>query len=126
MENFDEDEVDFAIDLLSVYEYIPFNEFMFRLNDLLNELCENIPIGEKIIIFPYGKVGKSGTLVTYPLKNTDAFKKRKNDITMTHDYKYVSDPASFNHIVFLDDFIGSGKTFCKEFSKFNHQQRRIV
>lgn len=126
LENFDEDEVDFAIDLLSVYEYIPFNEFMFRLNDLLNELCENIPIGEKIIIFPYGKVGKSGTLVTYPLKNTDAFKKRENDITMTHDYKYVSDPASFNHIVFLDDFIGSGKTFCKEFSKPNYIQQWLI
>ncbi len=27
LENFDKDEVDLAIDLLSVYEYIPFNEF---------------------------------------------------------------------------------------------------
>ena len=28
LENFDEDEVGLAIDLLSVYEYIPFNELM--------------------------------------------------------------------------------------------------
>jgi hypothetical protein len=126
LENFDEDEVDLAIDLLSVYEYIPFNELMFRLNDLLNELYKNIPKGEKIIIFPYGKVGKSGTLVTYPLKNTNAFKKRENDILLTHDYKYVTHPASYNHIVFLDDFIGSGKTFCKEFSKPNDIQKWLT
>ena len=126
LENFDEAEVDLAIDLLSVYEYIPFNELMFRLNDLLNELYKNIPKGEKIIIFPYGKVGKSGTLVTYPLKNTNAFKKRENDILLTHDYKYVTHPASYNHIVFLDDFIGSGKTFCKEFSKPNDIQKWLT
>jgi hypothetical protein len=50
---------------------------MFRLNDLLNEIFKVILKGEKIIIFPYGKVGKSGALVTYPLKNTTAFKKKK-------------------------------------------------
>ena len=72
LENFEEDEVDLAIDLLSVYEYIPFNEFMFRLNDLLEQLLKNIPVDEKVIIFPYGKVGKSSTLVTYPLKKTKA------------------------------------------------------
>lgn len=126
LENFDEDEVDLAVDLLSVYEYIPFNELMFRFNDLLYELYKNIPKGEKILIFPYGKVGKSGTLVTYPLKNTIAFKKRENDIILTHDYENVINPASFNHIVFLDDFIGSGKTFCKEFSKPNYLQKWLT
>jgi hypothetical protein len=117
LENFDEDEVDLAIDLLSVYEYIPFNELMFRLNDLLSEILKKIPKGEKIIIFPYGKMGKSATLVTYPLKNTIAFKNRENDIEITKDYKFLENPELYNHIVFLDDFIGSGKTFCKEFSK---------
>lgn len=126
LENFDEDEVDLAIDLLSVYEYITFNEFMFRLNDLLFELFKNIPKGERIIIFPYGKVGKSGTLVTYPLKNTNAYKKREDDIVMTHDYQNVENPSSFNHIIFLDDFIGSGRTFCKEFSKPNDIQKWIA
>jgi len=117
LENFEEDEVDLAIDLLSVYEYIPFDEFMFRLNDLLKEILKGIPKGEKIIIFPYGKVGKSGTLVTYPLKNTTSFKGREKDILLTHDFINVENPKGFDHIIFLDDFIGSGKTFYKEFSK---------
>lgn len=125
LENFDEDEVDLAIDLLSVYEYIPFNEFMFRLNDLLFEILRGIPEGEKIIIFPYGKVGKSGTLVTYPLRNTDTFKKRENDILLTHDYENIKNPEEYNHFVFLDDFIGSGQTFCTEYSKTDYVKKWI-
>jgi hypothetical protein len=125
LENFEEDEVDLAIDLLSVYEYIPFNEFMFRLNDLLFEILKGIPAGEKIIIFPYGKVGKSGTLVTYPLKNTDAFKKRQNDIELTHDFENIKNPEEYNHFIFLDDFIGSGQTFCTEYSKVDYVKEWI-
>lgn len=125
LENFEEDEVDLAIDLLSVYEYIPFNEFMFRLNDLLFEILKGIPVDEKIIIFPYGKVGKSGTLVTYPLKNTDAFKKRQDDILMTHDYENIINPHEYNHFVFLDDFIGSGQTFCTEYSRPDYVKKWI-
>ena len=125
LENFEEYEVDLAIDLLSVYEYIPFNEFMFRLNDLLFEVLKTIPTGEKIIIFPYGKVGKSGTLVTYPLKNTDTFKKRQDDILLTHDYENIKNPEEYKHFVFLDDFIGSGQTFCAEYSKIDNVRNWI-
>ncbi len=125
LENFKENEIDLVIDLLSVYEYIPFNEFMFRLDDILKEIFKNIPKGEKIIIFPYGKVGKSGTLVTYPLKNTNAFKIREEDILLTHDYEYIENPTQYKHFIFLDDFIGSGKSFCKVYSKENSIQKWI-
>lgn len=126
LENFDDDiETQLALDLLSVYEYIPFNEFMFRLNDLLFEILNVIPKGEKIIIFPYGKVGKSGTLVTYPLKNTDTFKKREKDILLTHDYENIKNPEEYNHFIFLDDFIGSGQTFCTEYSKVDYVKKWI-
>ena len=125
LENFPENEIELAIDLLSVFEYIPFNEFMFRLNDLLEEILAGIPEGEKIIVFPYGKVGKSGTLVTYPLKNTTAFTKRKADILLTHDYENILTPEIYSHFIFLDDFIGSGKTFCTEYSKPNYIKQWI-
>lgn len=117
LENFQESEIELAIDLLSVFEYIPFNEFMSRLNELLFEILKDIPIGEKIIIFPYGKVGKSGTLVTYPLKNTTAYSRRKYDLLITHDLEMLEDIRDYNHIIFIDDFIGSGKTFIEEFIK---------
>lgn len=126
LENFEPDDVEIAIDLLRVFEYVPFNEFMFRLNDLLNELFKNIPKGEKIIIYPYGKLGKSGTLVTYPLKNTNAFKRRESDIVITKDLEFLKNPETYNHIIFLDDFIGSGKTFCKEFTKPDNIQQWLI
>lgn len=75
LENFEKDDIPLAIDLLRMMEYISFSEFMSRLDMLLRELFKQIPIGDKILIFPYGKIGKSGTLVTYPLRNTKAFKK---------------------------------------------------
>lgn len=117
LENFEENEVDLAIDLLSVFEYIPFNEFMFRLNHLLFEILKEIPSGEKIIIFPYGKVGKSGTLVTYPLKKTSSFKRRENNILLTHDLEKLETLHQYKNIIFIDDFIGSGNTFIEEYKK---------
>lgn len=126
LENFNEDEVDHALDLLRVFEYVPFNEFMLRLNDLLNELFKNIPKGEKILIYPYGKLGKSATLVTYPLKNTNAYKRREGDIEMNKDFQFLKNPEIYSHIIFLDDFVGSGKTFCKEFDKPNGIQQWII
>lgn len=117
LQNFEKNEVDLAIDLLSVYEYIPFNEFMVRLDDLLKEILSGIPKDDNIIIFPFGKVGKSGTLVTYPLRKTITFDERKDNILLTHDFKHIDNPSKYNRIIFLDDFIGSGKTFCMEYSK---------
>lgn len=125
LENFNPDEVELAIDLLNVFEYIPFNEFMYRLNDLLKKILDSIPDGEKIIILPYGKVGKSATLVTYPLKNTLEYKKRENDITLNHDYEKIKKPKQFNHVIFIDDFIGSGKTFYKEYTKKDEKGNSI-
>src|SRR5690606_9568478 len=74
----------------------------------------------------YGKVGKSGTLVTYPLSHTNTYKKREKEAKaklskdkkydhniITNDLKNIPNPNDFQHIIFLDDFIGSGKTFFK-------------
>ncbi|WP_410880490.1 hypothetical protein [Myroides sp. DW712] len=125
LENFEKDDVKYALDILSVIEYIPFTEFMYRLESLMKELFKKIPKHDMVIIFPYGKMGKSGTLVTYPLKNTKTFKSNENRILLTHDLKFIQNPTSFKHIIFLDDFIGSGNTFIKEFNK-NDIQNFII
>ena len=117
LENFEEKEIDSAIDLLSVFEYIPFNEFMFRIDGLLFEILKDIPKGQKILIFPYGKVGKSGTLVTYPLSHTNAYINRKDDILISHDIQFITDLHEYKTLIFIDDFIGSGQTFIEEYKK---------
>jgi len=105
LENFDDKDRDYAMDILRVFEYIPFSEFMSRLDSILKELLRHIPINEKIIIFPFGKLGKSGTLVTYPLRNTKAYYTRRLQICLTHDLKYINNPSTYKHIIFIDDFI---------------------
>ncbi|MNU18953.1 phosphoribosyltransferase-like protein [Chryseobacterium cheonjiense] len=135
LENFEENDVSHALDLLRIFEYIPFNEFMLRIDYLLKEIFKKIPKNERAIIYPYGKVGKSGTLVTYPLRNTIAYKNRqalaiKNKYIsrneeynlITHDFQMIKRPHDFQHIIFLDDFIGSGKTFIKEYSNSDLQK----
>ncbi|WP_437919682.1 phosphoribosyltransferase-like protein [Sphingobacterium sp. LRF_L2] len=131
LENFEKDEVEHMIDLLRVFEYIPFNEFMFRLDSLLNLIFKKFPnVEDRILIYPYGKVGKSGTLVTYPLRNTRAFKKRESDAKkmstlskkedyniITHDYEKITISEDVKCVIFLDDFVGSGNTFIEEYGK---------
>ncbi|MBA5791555.1 hypothetical protein H1R17_10050 [Flavobacterium sp. xlx-214] len=116
LENFDDEDRIHAMDILQVFEYVPFAEFMYRLDSHLKELLRLIPINDKIIIIPFGKVGKSGTLVTYPLRNTKAYKSRESQICLTHDLQNIEDPFTYKHIIFLDDFIGSGNTFLTEFT----------
>lgn len=135
LENFEVNEVEHMIDLLRIYEYIPFNEFMFRLNSLLGSIYKEFPnIEDRFLIYPFGKVGKSGTLVTYPLRNTKAYRQRESQIKkklklsknvdyniISHDYEKIRITDRVKYIVFLDDFVGSGDTFVKEFGKLDIQ-----
>lgn len=117
LENFNPEDVELAKDLLRVYEYITFDEFVYRLNDLLKTILDKIPKGEKIIIMPYGKIGKSGTFVTYPIKKTKEYSKREKDIVIEHDFLKFKRFRKYKYVIFIDDFIGSGKTFFKDYKK---------
>lgn len=111
LENFDKHEVDSMIDLLSVFEYISYNEFLARLDDLLTELLLKIPDREdEILIYPFGKFGKSGIFVTYPIAKTKAYQKRQHYIEISNDFKNLNF-SNIKHIIFLDDFVGTGNSF---------------
>lgn len=114
LENFEEKDIENAIDLLRIFEYISYDEILYRFNDLLEKLLTQIPDGEKILIMPYGKLGKSGTFITYPLMKTTAYQSRESDIKVSVNYEEESG-KNYSHIVFIDDFIGSGNTFLEEY-----------
>lgn len=117
LENFEEDEVDDAIEFLFFLEYIPFSELQSRIDELLSKIINELATAkQKILIVPYGKNGKSGTLMTYPLRNTTAFRKQGDNIAITFDIsKYsFSEPTI---LVLIDDFIGTGDTFIREYPK---------
>lgn len=114
LENFEEKDVENAIDILRLFEYISYDEMLYRFNALLEDLLNTIDEGEKILIMPYGKLGKSGTFVTYPVMKTPAYLKRERDINVSVNYENESGKG-YSHIIFIDDFIGSGDTFSEEY-----------
>lgn len=116
LENFKINEINYMLDLLSVFEYISYNEFLARMDDLLSELFSTIPKNDEILIFPFGKFGKSGIFVTYPIAKTKEYKKRKNLIEISQDVKNLK-LSSIKHIIFLDDFIGTGNSFIDSYNE---------
>lgn len=110
--------------LLKVFEYISYSELLYRFDLLFYEILKDIKKEDKILVILYGKLGKSSTFMSYPFTHTEAYKGftkdgRGNHIVIESDYKKIVEytPEHFKHIVFLDDFIGSGRTFDKECNK---------
>lgn len=116
LENFNENEIPIALNVLRYFEYIDSNELLLRLDYLLKELISNIGNSdEKVLFFPFAKYGKSSTLITYPLTHLDRFKKNEKRFVISNDLLKTCREHTIKHIVFIDDFVGSGGTFIKEF-----------
>lgn len=114
LENFFEQDVSMAINLLLALEYIPFAELQYRLNEQLEKALNAIPKCHNIIIIPYGKFGKSGTLMSYPVLKSSAFVNRSKKTTLTFDYANLKVKRN-SHIIFIDDFVGTGDSFVNSY-----------
>lgn len=118
LENFNADEIPIALNLLRYFEYIDSNELLLRLDHLLKELISNIGNNEEKVLFvPFAKYGKSSTLITYPLTHLDRYQKNKDRFIISNDVEKTINEMEIKHLVFIDDFVGSGDTFIKEFNK---------
>ncbi|WP_416442113.1 hypothetical protein ACH3O9_15800 [Leeuwenhoekiella sp. A16] len=117
LENFEEEDLKYAYDLLQVFEYVNFPEMQYRLEDLLKKIFSELQDDDKALVIPYGKFGKSGTLVTYPLSHSPFYKNLEHNgkITISKDLEKI-DVENYKCIILIDDFIGSGKTFCDEYT----------
>lgn len=117
-ENFEEKDLSLIYDILQVFEYITFSEMQYRLEDLLKSIFSELDENDNVLVIPFGKFGKSGTLVSYPLTHSDFYKKTEKEgrITISNDFKKY-DKVDITCVVLLDDFIGSGNTFCTDYVK---------
>lgn len=115
LENFEEEDQEHALKLLKFFEYVGFEEFISRLDYQMKAIIKEIPEEEKFIVYPFGLFGKSGTLTTYPLNKTKYFKGKNKRGLITNDIAKFRDNEEYKHIIFLDDFIGSGNSFLKEY-----------
>jgi len=102
LNNFEDADKKLALELL--YELI------YILDKQLSNCLKSINKNEKILIYPFGDLGKSSIHMYYPLKKTMSFEERKKDIELSNSIKDIS---QFQNIIYIDDFIGSGNSFKK-------------
>ena len=128
LNNFDASDRALASELLSRFEFITEKEF----NDIGNEALKTWVSAIKpqstdhIFLNPIGDFGKSGTLLTYYLRKTPFF----ISLTKTYDIRFLASERVLwqtikkkkfppgSHLVFYDDFGGTGKTVVKYVKKF--------
>lgn len=118
--NFEESEVDYALDFLFYLEYIPFSELQLRLNQQLDLLDKHFGKNKKYLLVPFAEYPKSNDIVMYLITKCTTYKRLANenriDITVDiENYTIKKDVV----LVYVDDFIGTGKSFNKWFKKNN-------
>lgn len=111
--NFTNDKYDQALSVLEKLEYFTENDIISLLNDRIKELIKRIQKGLIVYFVPIGDFGKSSYLVAYYLKKTTAFKdfairNTVHFVPSTESLKTMTLPNNKYHIVFYDDFLGSG------------------
>ena len=111
LSNFEKGETKKAIDFISnmtVYSTFEIEEI---LNQNFTEVIARLEKGERLIIHPVGKFGKSGSMVAYFFQKTNFFKTHKNRISLLASLDNLQLIPEIKYtLVLLDDFVGSGKT----------------
>lgn len=115
LENFEESDYEMAYDFLQILEYINFTELQYRIEEQLKRILSKLGENDKILIYPYGKFGKSSSLITYPLTHSETYEKLQNEDRVFIEKDLESFEKTVNCIVFLDDFVGTGETFCNKY-----------
>jgi hypothetical protein len=114
LENFDDEDVKHAIDFLFFLEYIDHAELTYRINEQLERIICEIPSNNNIVIFPgVEEYPKSAELVNYIIKDTPAFKTIQDRTTILRDVFQIKDKTTPTSFILVDDFIGTGDSFCK-------------
>lgn len=118
LENFEENEVELALDFLFYLEYISFPELQIRLDIQLNYLDKYFGEEKKYVLVPYADYAKSNDIVAYLIAKSPTYQRlfKEKRISFTVDvknYAFSSDVV----LVFIDDFIGSAKSFQKWYKK---------
>src|SRR5665213_963824 len=109
--NFKEREIKLAIGFLKNLVVFTPGEIEEIYHHGLIQVLKTVPQNEKIAVLPIGVFGKSGSMMTYLLRKTNAYKTTSPRITLCPKSDELS-KLSDDHtcLVLLDDFVGTGKS----------------
>ncbi|MGO3707378.1 MAG: phosphoribosyltransferase-like protein [Mesonia hippocampi] len=111
LNNFEENEIKYAIDIASNLTVYTSYEIEEVINNSLNILFPTLKPNDVLIINPIGNFGKSGSMVTYFFQKTDFHRKHKNKVKMLPTVNNFKPESNKNYfLVLLDDFVGSGNS----------------
>jgi hypothetical protein len=111
--NFEKDEWDMALQVLSFLKYYSVNQIIDEYNEGLKQILSKYYNDKKIFIHGFGELGKSGSTMLYFLKQTPTYRENEDKFKiLDHVHKLKSQGlVEGSTIIFLDDIIGSGKSF---------------
>jgi hypothetical protein len=111
-QNFELKDIESAYELLLAHEHIPLDELQARIDEQLAKIVREIPASFRILIVPYGKLGKSRDLMQYIIAHTPTFEENPRKFILNNDYRSITYGPN-TVICLIDDFIGTGNTFIK-------------
>lgn len=119
LNNFEDDDKKLALELLYFFEYIDYNELLYILDKQLYNCLNALPPNEEILIFPFGNLGKSSIHMLYPLNKTKTFIENESNLSFSTN---INDILKYKHIIYIDDFIGSGNSFDDFYNSDNYKE----
>ncbi len=117
LDNFEKEEVPLAIEFLENFRVFTSDEIEEVFHKRLNNVLKETPQIEKVAVHPIGVFGKSGSMMAYLLRKTDAYRNNPNRIKLCasiNELEGLSD--EYKTLVVIDDFVGSGKSVLDYFN----------
>jgi hypothetical protein len=123
LENFEQGDAILALDFLFYLEYISSAELQLRIDEQLMRLDDHFGFRTRYLLIPFAEYPKSNDVVMYLISKCPYFKilNTSKRIHITSDIEKV-DFSKHDVLVFVDDFIGTGKSFASWYkeSKINN------
>jgi hypothetical protein len=117
LSNFQEDEVYLAVRLIKNLKIYTSFEIEEVYHAGLNDVLRKVPKGSKLAVHPIGTFGKSGSMMAYLLRKTQAYKVNQNDLQLVSSVESLKNlPDEFDILLLLDDFMGTGKSVEKYYN----------
>lgn len=130
LENFQDDEMDMAINVLSRLEYYREEDIVNNLQNSLTKLLPKDLSRVNLHILPLGDAGKSGDAMAYImqkiLKNNSFIKPKLIKFYRWAGEIDISALNNDDYVIFLDDIIGSGNSFDQNVEKFKNDSQKNI
>ncbi|MDR6734910.1 hypothetical protein [Sphingobacterium sp. 2149] len=129
--NFDEDNKIYALDLLGSLTYISQEDVRSQCASIMREILELSKSHLHIYMIPIGNYGKSSSLIAYYLRKTNAFKELEDikKISFLENESLLETLIFYkgDKIIFYDDFFGTGYSLIKDLRKYGkHSNKSFV